>query len=169
MLCEICKEQIATIHYTEVLPNSQPKKMALCEACAKQKNLPIGAQFSVADILKGLTQAVQVEEEAGKAKCPRCGLTFARFKKSGRLGCAACYEAFGAKFQSILDEIHRDKQHVGKVPKCIAQQSGVAAELAELHQKLKEAIDKEQFEQAAVLRDRIQSLKAEGKSGKDQK
>ncbi len=169
MLCEICKEQIATIHYTEVLPNSQPKKMALCEACAKQKNLPVAAHFSVADILKGLTQAVQAEEEGSKAKCPRCGLTFGGFKKVGRLGCATCYEAFSPRIQSIIEEIHRDKQHVGKVPKCIAQQSGGAAELARLHQELKEAVDEEQFEQAAALRDRIQALKNEIQSGKRQK
>jgi protein arginine kinase activator len=169
MLCEMCKEQIATIHYTEVLPNSQPKKMALCEACAKQKNLPIATQFSVADILKGLTQAVQAEEEDPTAKCPRCGLTFARFRKGGRMGCAACYDAFQPKIQAILEEIHRDKQHVGKVPKCIAQQSGATAELAELHQELKEAVDKEQYEQAAILRDRIQSLKSNVQDQKDNK
>jgi protein arginine kinase activator len=166
MLCEICKEQIATIHYTEVLPNSEPKKMALCDACAKQKNLPVATHFSVADILKGLTQAVQAEEEGSTAKCPRCGLTFARFRKGGRLGCATCYDAFQPKIQSILEEIHRDKQHVGKVPKCIAQQSGPAAELVQLHQELKEAVDKEEFEQAAILRDRIQALKTETTSGK---
>jgi len=169
MLCEICKEQIATIHYTEVLPNSEPKKMALCEACAKQKNLPVVTHFSVADILKGLTQAVQAEEGDDKTKCSRCGLTFARFKKSGRLGCATCYDAFRPKIESILNEIHGDKQHVGKVPRCIGQQSGGAAELAQLHQKLKEAIDNEEFEQAAVLRDRIQALKSEMKRGKQQK
>jgi protein arginine kinase activator len=169
MFCEICKEQIATIHYTEVLPNSKPKKMALCEACAKQKNLPVATHFSVADILKGLTQAVQAEEEEGTVKCSRCGLTFARFRKGGRLGCATCYEAFQPKIQSILEEIHRDKQHVGKVPKCIAQQSGEAAELAKLHQELKEAVDKEKYERAATLRDRIKALKAETEGGKGQK
>jgi len=169
MLCEICKEQIATIHYTEVLPNSEPKKMALCEACAKQKNLPVATQFSVADILKGLTQAVQAEEEGGTAKCPRCGLTFARFRKGGRLGCATCYDAFQPKILSILEEIHRGRQHVGKVPKRIAQQSGATAELAQLCQELKEVVDKEEFEKAATLRDRIQALKTEMKGEKGRK
>lgn len=169
MLCEICKEQIATIHYTEVLPNSEPKKMALCEACAKQKNLPVAPHFSVADILKGLTAVVQATEEDVKAKCSRCGLTFAQFKKAGRLGCGNCYDAFKPKIQSIIEEIHRDKQHIGKVPKCIAQQSGGAAELTGLHQKLKEAIDKEEFERAAVLRDHIQALKDDIQGREDKK
>ncbi len=169
MLCEICKEQIATIHYTEVLPNSEPKKMALCEACAKKKNLPVATHFSVADILKGLTQAVQSEEEGETAKCARCGLTFARFKKSGRLGCAVCYDAFQPKLQSILEEIHRERQHVGKVPTFSAQQSGEAAELAKLHRELKDAIDNEEYEKAATLRDRIQSVKGKAKGGKGRK
>jgi protein arginine kinase activator len=168
MLCEICKEQIATIHYTEVLPNSEPKKMALCEACAKQKNLPLAAHFSVADILKGLTQAVQAEDEDGKTKCSRCGLTFAQFRKSGRFGCASCYDAFKPRIQDIIEEIHRDKQHVGKVPKCIAEQSGDAAELTQLHQDLRKAIDSEEFERAAVLRDRIQTVKEKIKSPKEE-
>jgi protein arginine kinase activator len=168
MLCDICKENIATIHYTEVLPNSEPKKMALCESCAKKKNLLVAAQFSVADILKGLAQAVQVEEEDSKKRCPQCRLTFGRFKKGGRLGCPACYEAFSPKLESILEEIHGEKQHVGKVPKSAGPEPGRAAELAQLHQKLKEAIDTEEFEEAAVLRDRIQELKDEMKGRKTQ-
>lgn len=166
MLCEMCKENMATIHYTEVLPNSEPKKMALCEACAKQKNLFMAAQFSIADILKGLTQVAQSEDEDDEKSCSRCRLTFPRFKKRGRLGCAACYEAFSPKLQSILEEIHKDKQHIGKVPRSITQQPGKAAELLRLHRKLKQAIAKEQFEEAAVLRDRIQSLKDETEVGK---
>jgi protein arginine kinase activator len=166
MLCDICKEQIATIHYTEVLPNSEPKKLALCESCAKQKKLLVPSQFSVADILKGLTQAVQAEEEDIKTSCPRCRLTFARFRKGGRLGCATCYEAFKPNLQAILEEIHRNKQHTGKVPRSVTKEPGKAAQLTRLHQRLKEAIDKEEFEDAAVLRDRIQALEDEIKRGK---
>jgi len=169
MLCDICKEQIATIHYTEVLPNSEPKKMALCESCAKEKNLLFTPQFSVADILKGLTQAVQAEEEDSEKSCPRCRLTFARFRKGGRLGCASCYEAFQPKLQHILEEIHREKQHIGKLPKSAASEPSKAAQLAELHQELKQAIDREEFEQAALLRDRIQTLKDEIRGGKTRK
>jgi len=166
MLCDMCKEQIATIHYTEVLPNSEPKKLALCESCAKQKNLLVPAQFSVADILKGLTQAVQADEDDTTTSCPRCRLTFARFKKAGRLGCASCYDAFKPKLQPILEEIHRDKQHIGKVPKSVAREPGKAAQLARLHQRLKDAIDKEEFEDAAGLRDRIQALEDQTKRGR---
>ncbi len=165
MLCDICKEHIATIHYTEVLPNSKPKTMALCESCAKKKNLVAAAQFSVADVLKGLTEAAYAVEESGKT-CPRCRLTFGKFRKKGRLGCAMCYEAFEPNLQPILDEIQRDKQHVGKVPKSIAGQPGKAAQLAQLHQKLKEVIDNEEFEEAAVLRDQIQAVKDEMEGGK---
>ena len=166
MLCDMCKEHIATIHYTEVLPNSEPKTMALCESCAKKKNLVVAAPFSVADILKGLTQAVQAEEEDSQKRCPRCRLTFARFKKGGRLGCAACYEAFEPKIESILEEIHGDKQHVGKVPQTLPRERGRAPELARLHQNLKEAVDGEEFERAAVLRDRIQAINDEIEGGK---
>ncbi len=165
MLCDICKENIATIHYTEVLPSSKPKKMALCESCAKDKNLLMAPQFSIADILKGLTQVIQPEEDDKDTSCPRCRLTLARFKKKGRLGCAECYEAFGPKLHSILEEIHGDKQHVGKIPCSLTKGVGQAAELARLHRKLKEAVDKEAFEEAAILRDRIQSFRDETQSG----
>ena len=164
ILCDVCKEHVATIHYTEVLPNSEPKKMALCEACAKLKNLPITTQLSVADILKGLTQASQSEGEESGARCPQCDLTFARFRKGGRLGCAACYEAFQPKMMSILEEIHRETQHVGKIPKHSAGGTSEAIEVARLHKKLEQAIEKEEFEEAAILRDRIQSLKDETES-----
>jgi protein arginine kinase activator len=96
-------------------------------------------------------------------------LSYARFKKSGRLGCATCYEVFEEKLHSILEEIHQSKQHLGKVPRSFGEEPGKAAELTRLHQRLKEAIDKEAFEEAAVLRDSIQSLKEAKKGPKTRK
>ena len=93
ILCDICKEHIATVHYTEIV-NNKLKKLDLCEECAKQKNLGVSVQFSVADILKGLTEAQAGQKEDEGKVCPTCGLTFGRFRKVGKLGCGDCYEAF---------------------------------------------------------------------------
>jgi protein arginine kinase activator len=161
VICDLCKEKIATVHYTEIV-NNKLKKMDLCEDCAKQKNIGINVQFSVADILKGLTEAhVEKKEESSKS-CPLCGLTFGAFRKNGKLGCGECYEAFREELVPIIGDIHKNTQHVGSKP--VAPRGTKSAvvklrgQLDELTSNLQTAINQEDYEQAAVIRDKIKAL-----------
>lgn len=161
ILCDLCKEKIATVHYTEIV-NNKLKKMDLCEDCAKQKNIGINVQFSVADILKGLTEPQTEKKEEPSKTCPLCGLTFSAFRKTGKLGCGECYEAFADELIPIIGDIHKNTQHVGSRPamgrgaksstmKLKGQLDGLAAEL-------ETAIRNENYEQAAIIRDKIKAL-----------
>ena len=165
ILCDVCKENIATVHYTEIVDNKL-KKMDLCEECAKQKNIGINVQFSVADILKGLTEShIAKKEESGK-KCPLCGLTFGKFRKTGKLGCGQCYEVFAEELLPIIGDIHKNAQHVGTKPSKSRSRKTASAKLKgqldDLNSQLENAIKNEEYEEAAVLRDEIKSL--QGKS-----
>ena len=157
MLCDVCKEVDATVHLTQVI-NGKVQKVDLCEACAKEKGVSDPAGFSLADLLLGLGAGENIQSEPGLVKCKVCGLTQADFKKTGRLGCSFCYETFGDGLNSLLKGMHKGVQHVGKVPPSAARMIERDKQLKDLRQSLDKAIDQENYELAASLRDKIRSL-----------
>jgi protein arginine kinase activator len=156
MLCIICKEKEATVHLTQIA-GDKVQKVDLCEDCAKQKGVNDPAGFSLADLLLGLGAAQEIEQSTGGAtlKCPKCGYTQADFKKSGRLGCAECYVTFAEGLDGLLKTMHKGTQHTGKVPRALRQSRDLTDRLKLLQKKLAKAIEEENFEQAAQLRDEI--------------
>ncbi len=163
MLCDICNKNPATVHLTEIV-DSQMNELHLCEECARQKSAQMEQQFGLSDLLAGLADfektASAKETESPALKCPNCGLTYAEFKKIGRLGCGECYNAFKKQLGPLLRKIHGSSQHIGKSPekKGVFAEAKKGSELQELRQKLQRAIEKEAFEEAAQLRDRIRQL-----------
>jgi protein arginine kinase activator len=161
ILCDLCKEKIATVHYTEIV-NNKLKKMDLCEDCAKQKNIGINVQFSVADILKGLTEPQAEKKEEPSKTCPLCGLTFSAFRKTGKLGCGECYEAFSEELIPIIGDIHKNTLHVGGRPAVARGVKSLTSKMRDqintLSGELETAIKNENYEQAAILRDKIKAL-----------
>jgi len=178
MLCDICGKNPATVHLTEII-DDQMNELHLCEDCARTKSSAMEQQFGLSDLLAGMVDFEQKNKEEGipAVKCPNCGLTYADFKKIGRLGCGQCYNVFRQYLAPLLKRIHGSNQHVGKSPvrrTKIAQAApapgaGVAAEtpsaapkrkadLQELKAQLAKAIEKEAFEDAARLRDQIKAM-----------
>jgi len=159
MLCCICKEKNATVHLTQITGDKM-QKVDLCEECAKSKGVNDQTGFSLADLLLGLGASQELEQSAdGKeAKCPQCGFTHADFKKSGRLGCSECYNTFSEGLGGLLKTMHKGTRHVGKVPESLRTKRDIAEQLGTLQKKLNKAIETEDFEQAAQLRDQIKQL-----------
>lgn len=159
MLCCICKEKEATVHLTQIAGDKM-QKVDLCEECAKNKGVNDPAGFSLADLLLGLGASQEIEQSAGGAelKCPRCGFTQADFKKAGRLGCADCYNTFSEGLEGLLKTMHKGVRHIGKVPAALQQTRDLAERLKTLQKKLAKAIEEENFEQAAILRDEIKQM-----------
>ena len=163
MVCQFCKTKAAKVHLTQIVEN-EVKKVDLCEECAKEKGVNDPTGFAIADLLLGLGAAQQMEE-AGEAKgvelrCPECGYTQPDFKKSGRLGCAHCYEVFSEGLDPLLKTMHKGVVHRGKVPPTIRKAADQAMLLGRLQKELQAAISREDFETAARLRDAIKAAKA---------
>ena len=161
MFCSICKEKEATVHLTQI-SGDKMQKVDLCEECAKTKGVNDPAGFSLADLLLGLGASQEIEQAAGgvELKCPRCGFTQADFKKSGRLGCPDCYTTFAEGLEGLLKSMHKGTRHVGKVPEAMRQTCNVSDQLKTLQKKLNKAVEDEDFEQAAALRDEIKQMGA---------
>jgi protein arginine kinase activator len=158
MLCCICKEKPATVHLTDI-KGDKMQKVDLCEECAKNKGVN-DSTFALADMLLGLGASQEIEQASGgvEIKCPHCGFTQADFKKSGRLGCAECYNTFADGLEGLLKSMHKGTRHAGKVPEGLRQTRDLSDRLKMLQQKLAKAIEDENFEQAAALRDEIKQM-----------
>src|SRR5437763_9498225 len=156
MMCSICKEKKASVHLTQIAGDKM-QKVDLCEECAKTKGVNDPTGFSLADLLLGLGASQEIEQAAGgtELKCPRCGFTQADFKKAGRLGCPECYQTFSEALDGLLKTMHKGTRHVGKVPESLRQARDLSDRLKVLQKKLSKAIEEEDFEEAAILRDEI--------------
>ncbi|MFH1368278.1 MAG: UvrB/UvrC motif-containing protein [Elusimicrobiota bacterium] len=160
MICEICNKQEATIHIEAEMDN-KPVKLHLCESCAQEKGVEFGLSkphFSLVDLLANLSDwEIPGHKTINAVKCPVCGLTYNQFKGVGRLGCENCYSAFSAQLDPLLKRIHGSSKHVGK--KILPEQKS-EDQISELRRQLEEAIKTEEFEKAAVLRDKIKDINA---------
>lgn len=162
------------MHLTEIV-DEQMSEMHLCEECARQKSAQMEQQFGLADLLAGLTDMgkAPAAKEGDKAlKCTNCELLYEDFRKFGRLGCGECYTSFKEHLAGLLRKIHGSNKHLGKSPageKTAKQELGspvvssVPMTLApmtieELRKQLHEAIESEDFEKAAQLRDHIRTF-----------
>lgn len=166
MICDICNKNPATVHLTEIV-DDQMTELHLCEDCARQKSESMESQFGLSDLLAGMAEfskPASQEKEDATLKCKKCGLTYADFKKVGRLGCHECYESFKKYLGPLLKRIHGSNQHFGKSPhktedtKIMQKAVDENSDLLALREKLKVAIESEAFEVAARLRDQIREL-----------
>jgi len=165
MQCDICGKKKATVHLTEIV-DEQMTEMHLCEECARQKSVQMEQQFGLADLLAGLSDfGKQVKEyEKVKLECSQCGLNYDDFKKFGRLGCSECYTAFRDNLSSLLKKIHGSSRHLGKSPEGSAAPGEQKPQtLEDFKKQMQAAIQAEDFEKAAELRDKIRLLEKEQK------
>jgi protein arginine kinase activator len=165
MLCDICKKNPATVHLTEII-DEQMNELHLCEDCARHKSAAMEQQFGLSDLLAGMAdfEKPNKDDENVAVKCPNCNLTYADFKKVGRLGCGECYSAFRKYLAPLLKRIHGSNQHVGKSPlkgKTVSKPGKKKVDLGNLKAEMQRAIQREDFEEAARLRDQIKKVSSE--------
>ena len=163
MKCQHCPNP-ATVHLTKIV-NKQKQELHLCQTCAEKHAAP-ATELSLSAILQSLIgqHVSAVSEELSRLNCPTCGIKYMEFRSDGRLGCPADYEVFRAGLLPILQRIHRATRHVGKVPRRLAPENR-AAELLKLRQELRRAVDAENYELAAQLRDLIRQKEASDEPG----
>ena len=165
MMCEDCGIRPAKFHLMTII-NGDRVERNLCPACMArhQKQLP-GLDFSnlagiLNSILENKTAAEQEKRDAeyDDLVCEQCGMTYAEFQKCGMLGCAACYQAFKTPMTALLQRVHGNTQHAGRVPGGVHSGTSIRMNIDRLKQKLQKAIADEEYEQAAKLRDTIRAL-----------
>ena len=90
--------------------------------------------------------------------CPTCGISLAEFRAAGRFGCPDDYRVFNEAVQPLLERIQHGTRHVGKVPSRAGVELQRENEVIRLRRELERAVQREEYEQAAKLRDSIRRL-----------
>ncbi len=155
MKCQKC-ENIATYHYTKTV-NGHTQEYHLCSECAKEEGFAQNLSFDFGNFFTEFLGNPVISSPKEKA-CPSCGNTLSRFSKSGRMGCAECYTTFLDAILPSLSRIHGGTSHKGKLPKEVKGELKLKREIDRLRRELAEAIQKEEFEKAATLRDQIREM-----------
>ena len=163
MSCDQCREREAFIHLTQIV-NEQVTTLHLCERCAAEKGVespsgvvktPLGS--FLAAMGKNLPETVAAPRSGDT--CSRCGGSLQDFRESGRLGCPECYRSFEVPLRELLRRLHGSTHHVGeRYAEHGAEPVDGRMESAELREQLRLAVETENFELAAELRDRLRVL-----------
>lgn len=169
MICQKCQERPATIHLTKVV-NFEKTEIHLCEVCAKSAGNELGIMvepnFTFQNLIAGI-----LESEMGmfqhpnaapqELHCRNCGLTFSDFRNRGLLGCGECYSSFQTGLEPLLKRVHGSTTHTGKVPRRTGGKVRLRKEMDQLKLQLQRAINGEEYEKAAQIRDEIRRLQNE--------
>ena len=161
MLCQRCGEKEATIHLTKII-NGEKTEVYLCEDCAEEAghlnigNNPFSFQNLLADILNPNIESISSNKK--EIKCNNCGMSYKEFTEKGLFGCSECYDQFSDKIDRLAKRIHGSNKHTGKVPKRRGGKLRTEKRIDELRNEMQKAVDEENFEKAAELRDEIHDL-----------
>lgn len=123
MLCEICGENEATFHYSEVV-NGNRTEHHLCNECAAKTDISyytnlLDGDGRLGQLLSGLLgMPIGGENDDPKAHvvCPGCRLSYGEFVKNSAFGCAECYNVFGPLLDDSIKKIQGSVSHQGKKP-----------------------------------------------------
>ncbi len=173
--CQHC-DKTATFHITELTDPEGPSILHLCEEHARTFFNQDGKSSPATELTNMVAKQLNMDKVAeeiaasDKKKCPVCGITFAEFRKGGRLGCAYDYVAFEEDLEPLLVNIHGALSHAGKTPKNASGSPERQFRLKQLKDEMKQAVKKEDYERAGNLRDKIAEIESgEGASSEEEK
>ena len=95
---------------------------------------------------------------AAQKKCPSCSASYSEITEGGRVGCPVCYSFFASELSPLISSVHGSGEHVGSVPSRHRAKKERGERLKKLKEELREAVEHENFEHAAALRDEIRAL-----------
>ena len=163
MLCQLCQKRVASVHFTQIVNNNKVE-MYLCEKCANEKgNTNFMSPLSLGDFFSGfLSKDIgdsYITSPNIHTVCDICGMSFSDFQNTGKIGCSNCYEIFKDRLKPIIKRLQGNTEHIGKVPSGLSNRIIKATkEIEKLKEDLNKAIQAEEYEKAALLRDKIKEL-----------
>jgi protein arginine kinase activator len=156
MKCQKCPNA-ATLHITEILNADQVEELHLCEVCAHKYLTETPKTVTKPSATSVVSEEVE-ETPLGQGECEMCGIKFIDFRNTGKLGCPHDYTVFREELLHLLENIHGETRHVGKTPRRLPQSRQTQAELLQLRKQMTQAIHREEYEEAARIRDKIRKL-----------
>ncbi|MDR1960603.1 MAG: DNA helicase UvrBC [Planctomycetaceae bacterium] len=166
MKCQKC-DKYATFHITE-LTGEERVELHLCEDHAQQYLSETSEQHHLAgnseESPSGEVSWKKIDEnlqEVDQQVCPVCGISFFEFRKKGWLGCPFDYTCFEEHLGVLVENIHGERKHVGKIPKKAGAVPDRRIELIKLRREMDEAIAIEDYERAQTLKKKIHEIESD--------
>lgn len=162
MLCQKCGENQATTYYMQTI-NGKTTSIQLCSACAA--DIGVGSMLnhaSMSDMFSEfLTNTFSMPSVTTNKVCEKCHSGLSDIIKSGKVGCDECYHTFYKEILPTIENVHGKTRHIGKISASADSRIKKKAEIQQLKSELNEAVENQEFETAAELRDRIKSIESE--------
>lgn len=159
MLCNECGKNEANVHMTHII-NGKKTETHLCEECAK-KNQTFNSNFSMENLFSAmLNNAFNSTTYLPSKGCLKCGMTYDEFRNIGKFGCSECIDTFKPKLMPVVKNIQGHETHAGKIPKRAGGSYKIQKDIENLKIQLKSAIESEEYEKAAQLRDKIREMES---------
>lgn len=157
MLCEECNQNPASVVITVMSGNGTTTRH-LCKSCMEKMESSF-AKGELSSFLSSILSLLSHEPKQEESlTCDQCGLTYSEFLRSGKLGCTHCYTAFAEQLKPMLLRVHGRNQHAGRVPENRKHERELEQCISQLKSRMDDAVAREDFEQAATLRDEIRVL-----------
>ena len=174
MLCQKCHKKTASVFISSII-NGQETRIYLCDDCVKDYplfNFNFQNPFSIKDVMdkfkidedpsidqeKDSLLPVDNDSKEEDVICPNCYSTYNEYKQTVKLGCSRCYEAFEEKLKPVLKNIYGHEEYIGKIPKKDNSHIYISKEIRILREDLNRAVEQEEYEKAAGIRDKIKEL-----------
>ncbi|SFU47700.1 Protein-arginine kinase activator protein McsA [Clostridium sp. DSM 8431] len=174
MLCEKFGKREAAVRVVKII-NGKRSQAMLCEECARQvSSAPLNVNFDknsnsafpaniASNLLGGILDGISKDSKI-EVICKNCGLKYSEYKNTGKLGCSECYESFSDLLILDIKESQQSIEHVGKIPVRAEGQVFRIKQIKKLKEELQKAILEEEYEKAAILRDKILAYESEKES-----
>ena len=162
MICPRCLKREATVHISKNI-NGKKEEYTVCSQCAKEMGFFGDSDliFNMGDFISGFMGKGITPSLSGEKICPSCGMSLTELSRTSKLGCSNCYEFFDSFLEPVMKKIHGNSRHVGKLPQTADEKFKKQHLISSLKEDLKAAVVREDFEQAALLRDKIKELEEE--------
>lgn len=160
LLCQNCQKAPATVHVTEIVkPHNEKRERHLCDPCAVSEGVTMKQHESMASALQEFIKQKAGIQEIAQVTCPECGISFREFRNQGLLGCPHDYRAFDKYLAPLIERAHDGAtHHIGKAPTRAGSGGKRQNGLLRLRRDLQDAVEAEDYERAARLRDQIKTF-----------
>jgi protein arginine kinase activator len=163
MLCQNCNQEQATLHYKQVI-NGESTQLHLCAKCAEETGNShlfsaekVDFGFGLDSLLSHMLGGRPLQKRKVEV-CPLCGSSAEDISRSGRVGCAMCYTQFSDMLIPYIRRIHGNTSHAGRIPENAGSEIKKKKQIEQLQNEMNIAVQKQEFERAAELRDEIKEL-----------
>ena len=158
MLCNECGKNEANVHLTHMI-NGKKTESHMCEECAKKNNGILNSNFSMENLFAAmLNNAFNTKTYIPTKECSSCGMTYDNFRNTGKFGCSHCIDSFKGRLMPAIKSMQGHDKHTGKIPKRAGGKYKVQMDIEKLKKDLNAAVQQEEYELAAELRDKIHEM-----------